>query len=371
MMTCTGMSVSGRPESPLVAERLEEGRLLQFGDDAGRHAPAQVDAAGGQHLEGQVARFGPKDLDEQIEHRPRQLARPLRLLGRAHDDRRRILGGGELRSQPVRFLEAGRLQVGVEVGHAQAAGAHALEADVVEALGVHIGEQTHLQRADRRERRVAAFGRKGVVAATAEGQIALPQPSAGGEYREGPAALRSAGAQGVQILRLENRDRVADRLHVVQQRHSRPAEERLQLGRVDQPGEVGELDSPLDHGTCHSETGPGGLHRPLTDDHLVEELAHHALERHVLGARVGLARERLPWTLGRRIDGEDGLGAADVADDHVGVRQVDAGIHAGIHHAHHMPEGVSVSSTSFKKSTARRRPSSTDNSGSSCSMEST
>ena len=48
-------------ESPLAAECPHEGLPPEERQNAGRDAPAQVDAPGGQNLERQVARLGSQD----------------------------------------------------------------------------------------------------------------------------------------------------------------------------------------------------------------------------------------------------------------------------------------------------------------------
>ena len=145
-------------EAPLRAQRLEERRLLQVRQDARRDAAAEIDATCRQDFQGQVAGLCAQDLDEQIQHRAGQRTRARRILRSVEDHGRGVVAVGQLLGQPGGlFSVLDRLEVVVEQRDAQAARAHALEADVRVALLIEVAQKPDLQLADRAEGRVAAF----------------------------------------------------------------------------------------------------------------------------------------------------------------------------------------------------------------------
>ncbi len=150
-------------ETPFALKGLLKASILQSRQDARRDAAAQVDAAGGHHLEGQVPRLRPQDGDEGVERGDAEFARPFSIQRGVDDDRGGIVGRSQLLGQPARFLGvAAVLEIGVDVGQPPTR-ADPLVADVLEALQ-EIVQQFKFKVISRRKIGMAALRGMGPVA---------------------------------------------------------------------------------------------------------------------------------------------------------------------------------------------------------------
>ena len=106
MITRTGIVREQRSEPALGREGLHERRALSLLDDPRRDAPAQVHAAGGHQLEGEVGRLAAVRRDEEVEGLRAELA--LAVEGGARDDGGAV-AGADRRGEPLGLGAAPRV----------------------------------------------------------------------------------------------------------------------------------------------------------------------------------------------------------------------------------------------------------------------
>src|SRR5262245_59009525 len=140
-------------QSPFVAERVDEGAVLELGPDLRRDPAADEDASDRQRLQRQVAGLGAVARDERLERLDR--AR-VTLIERRLGDRRARVTGLHPRAEPLRLRPtAARQEESIDVVE-PGPGDDTLVADAPELLSEK-PEELGLELGARREIRVAAF----------------------------------------------------------------------------------------------------------------------------------------------------------------------------------------------------------------------
>ncbi len=135
-----------------------------------------------------------------------------------------------------------------------------LVADVAEAGG-EVGRQLRLQRATRREVRMAAFRGKGTQAVAVPEQAGLAQPRAGGDQGGVAGLVRGPGVEDGEVMRLQRTQPVCIRFEVVEQRDRADAQRGLQVGGAHLPGQVRRHHAPVADRPGDTQANPLGLER--------------------------------------------------------------------------------------------------------------
>ena len=185
-----------------------------------------------------------------------------------------------------------------------------LDADAAEDAR-QLGDQLELARRARGEVGVAALGRERHEPAVDVVQHRDAEPGAGRDHRRVAARHGDALLQHRELVALEHRHRVGQRLEIVDDLGALQAERRAHRFAVDEPRHVGQPRHLIGDGAGDADARRRD--RARVDFPGAEELAHHRLEA-VVVERDELADldRRGPIRL-RREQPEQRLGAADVA----------------------------------------------------------
>ena len=239
------------PEAPLGGEGLDEGLCRQEVQQARRQSAAQVDAAGRQHPQGQIASLGCQDVPEELQGRAADCGLPLD--ARTDNHPGRIRRAGQLGGQPVRLFVTVAVAQKTVQGRQPAARTHLLVTDVTGA-GSQIRQEFGAQRCVGRKVGMAAFRGEGAVGVASPQQERLPQAGAGGDNAQRRLGRRPALVERFQILSAQVGHSVGDGSQVVEpaRRRAQPCAEGLLL---DHPRQVRSLDAAGDDRPGDPEAG--------------------------------------------------------------------------------------------------------------------
>jgi hypothetical protein len=294
-----------RAQAALVIEGVEEDGALHLGQNLGRDAAADVDAAEGEHFQREVARLRAVVAGEAVERIDADgvLARQPGL-----GYHRAEIAPGQLLGEPFGFGLAGALaKEAVEIFHAHA-GENALPTHVAVFLAQE-HEELVADAVVGCEAGVTALAGKGAVVRAVQKDTRFAQAGASGDERAIAGLMQiGVGVEGKQFFRQQGADAIGIGLEIVEQADALEFQFRLQRGSIDGPGQIGYLnDATLDR-TGHAEAGMPNLGKAVA-----EKAADDIRECATIFARVGFEFFRNELFVVEDVKSQVGFGTADIA----------------------------------------------------------